>query len=59
MKTKRQEAARYTREMNTKEKKIRDKEMELATKKPAFIKAKERKSHVNKRLEAQKYINKY
>ena len=38
------------------EKQIREKEVEMNRRKPMYIKAKERTSHVLKRLEAFKYV---
>ncbi|XP_065903678.1 structural maintenance of chromosomes protein 1A-like [Dysidea avara] len=54
LKAKKQASAKQTRESNTVEKKIRDKEVELSKKRPLFINAKEATSHVTKRLEATK-----
>lgn len=55
MKTKKQESAKWSREMAVVEKKKREKEMEMNKLKPLFIKAKEQTLHVVKRLEASKY----
>ena len=54
MKTKKQESAKWSREMAVVEKKKREKEMEMNKLKPLFIKAKEQTLHVVKRLEASK-----
>nr|QIC49988.1 structural maintenance of chromosomes protein 1 [Actinia equina] len=54
LKGKKQENAKLAREMATIEKTIREKEVELNQKRPAFIKAKEKTSHVIKRLETSK-----
>ena len=43
-----------SREMGVVEKKMREREVEMNKKKPLYIKAKERTSHVIKRLEATK-----
>ena len=56
MKTKKQESARWSREMAVVEKKKREKEMEMNKLKPLFIKAKEQTLHVVKRLEASKCV---
>lgn len=57
MKTKKQESAKWSREMAVVEKKKREKEMEMNKLKPLFIKAKEQTLHVVKRLEASKYVH--
>lgn len=54
LKGKKQESARWSREMSVIEKRVREREVEMNRKKPLFIKAKERTSHVIKRLEATK-----
>ena len=54
LKTKKQEQAKLSREMGVIEKKMREREVEMNKKKPLYIKAKERTSHVIKRLEATK-----
>ena len=54
LKAKKQESARWSRETSAIEKQIRVKEVELNHCKPLFIKAKEKTSHVIKRLEASK-----
>ncbi|EDO49596.1 predicted protein [Nematostella vectensis] len=54
LKGKKQENAKLTREMGIIEKTIREKEDELNKKRPAFIKAKEKTSHVMKRHETSK-----
>ena len=56
LKAKKQESAKWSREMGVIEKRMREKEVELNKKKPLYIKAKERTSHVIKRLEATKYV---
>lgn len=56
MKTKKQESAKWSREMAVVEKKKREKEMEMNKLKPLFIKAKEQTLHVVKRMEASKYV---
>ena len=57
MKTKKQESAKWSREMAVVEKKKREKEMEMNKLKPLFIKAKEQTLHVVKRMEASKYVH--
>ena len=54
LKAKKQEQAKLSREMGVVEKKMREREVEMNKKKPLYIKAKERTSHVIKRLEATK-----
>ena len=54
LKAKKQGSAKWAREMGVIEKKMREKEVEMNKKKPLYIKAKERTSHVIKRLEATK-----
>ena len=56
LKTKKQEQAKLSREMGVIEKKMREREVEMNKKKPLYIKAKERTSHVIKRLEATKWV---
>ena len=56
MKSKKQESAKWSREMAVVEKKKREKEFEMNKLKPLFIKAKEQTLHVVKRLEASRYI---
>ena len=56
LKAKKQEAAKWSREVGLLEKKVREQEVEMSKKKPLYIKAKEKTSHVLKRLEASKYI---
>ena len=41
------------------EKKVREQEVEMSKRKPLYIKAKEKTSHVLKRLEASKYAYVY
>ncbi len=55
IKGKKQENAKWSREVATLEKKMREKEVEMNQTKPLYIKAKEKTSHVAKRLEANKY----
>ncbi len=55
IKGKKQENAKWSREVATLEKKMREKEVEMNQTKPLYIKAKEKTSHVTKRLEANKY----
>ena len=57
MKSKKQESAKWSREMAVVEKKKREKEVEMNKLKPLFIKAKEQTLHVVKRLEASKYVS--
>ena len=59
MKSKKQESAKWSREMAVVEKKKREKEVEMNKLKPLFIKAKEQTLHVVKRLEASKYVCMY
>lgn len=54
LKSKKQNSAKFSREMSIIEKKMREKEVELNKKKLLYIKAKEKTSHVLKRLEASK-----
>ena len=54
LKSKKQESAKLSREMSVLEKKVREREVQLNKKRPLYIKAKERTSHVTKRLEATK-----
>ena len=56
LKTKKQEAARWSRELSLLEKKVREHEVEMSKRRPLYIKAKERTSHVLKRLEASRYM---
>lgn len=56
MKSKKQESAKWSREIAVVEKKKREKEVEMNKLKPQFIKAKEQTLHVVKRLEASRYI---
>lgn len=56
LKAKKQEAAKWSREVSLLEKKVREQEVEMSKRKPLYIKAKEKTSHVLKRLEASKYI---
>ncbi len=56
IKGKKQENAKWSREVATLEKKMREKEVEMNQTKPLYIKAKEKTSHVAKRLEANKYV---
>lgn len=56
LKSKKQESAKFSREVAIIEKKVREKEVEMNRRKPMYIKAKERTSHVLKRLEASKYV---
>lgn len=55
MKSKKQESAKWSREMAVVEKKKREKEVEMNKLKPLFIKAKEQTLHVVKRLEASRH----
>ena len=57
LKTKKQESAKWSREISIADKKVREKEVQLNQKKPMYIKAKEKTSHVLKRLEASKLVN--
>ena len=54
LKLKKQEQAKLSREMAVIEKKMRERDVEMNKKKPLYIKAKEKTSHVIKRLEATK-----
>ncbi|KAJ7391318.1 Structural maintenance of chromosomes protein 1B, partial [Desmophyllum pertusum] len=54
LKSKKQENARFSREMASVEKKIASKEAELNKNRPQYIKAKEKTSHVLKRIETSK-----
>ena len=56
MKAKKQEAAKWSREVGLLEKRVKEQEVELSKRKPLYIKAKEKTSHVLKRLEASKYV---
>ena len=56
MKSKKQESAKWSREIAVVEKKKREKEVEMNKLKPLFIKAKEQTLHVVKRLEASRYL---
>jgi structural maintenance of chromosome 1 len=58
LKAKKQEAARWSREVGLLEKKAREQEVETSKRKPLYIKAKEKTSHVLKRLEASKRAHK-
>lgn len=57
MKAKKSEAAKWSREVALIEKKLREKEVEINKAKPLYIKAKEKTSHVAKRLEANKKVH--
>ncbi len=54
LKGKRQENAKWSRQISILEQKIREKEVGINQAKPLYIKAKEKSSHVAKRLEANK-----
>lgn len=57
LKAKKMETAKWSREMSIVERKMREREVELNHKKPLYIKAKEKTSHVLKRLEASKWVH--
>ena len=57
LKAKKQEAAKWSREVGLLEKRVREQEVEMSKRKPLYIKAKEKTSHVLKRLEASKYVS--
>ena len=52
LKSKKQESARWAREVSTLEKKMREKEVEAHRLKPQYIKAKELTTHTTNRLKA-------
>jgi len=52
LKSKKQESARWAREVATLEKKMREKEVEAHRLKPQYIKAKELTTHTTNRLKA-------
>ena len=54
LKSKKQESAKWAREVGTLEKRMREKEMEAHRLKPQYIKAKELTTHTTNRLKANK-----
>lgn len=56
LKAKKQESAKWSREVSTLEKKMREKEVEAHRLKPQYMKAKELTAHTTNRLKANKYV---